>query len=135
MLLPKRKGSYFKRHKLTKRTEKEKIYKRIKKKKNQKANDKVVTDCRALGELKSKPTGWAGVGGRRGAWKELAGSQPGTWKGSGLGDRSWLGRQEWRVGEGRRAKLRGRSLQRSQATRSPPTWQTSGGLLSGKLSS
>lgn len=40
MLLPKRIGSYFKRHKLTKRTEKEKIYKRIKKKKKKEPESK-----------------------------------------------------------------------------------------------
>lgn len=109
ILLPQRIGNYFKRHKLTKRTEKEKIYKRIKKKKkNQKANDKVATDFRALGKLKSKPTGWAG--GRRGGWKELAGSQPGTWKGSGLGDRSRLGRQEWRWGGREEGQAGRRSL-------------------------
>lgn len=42
-----------------------------KKKKNQKANDEVVTDFRALGKLKSKPAGWAGVGGRRGRLERI----------------------------------------------------------------
>ena len=59
----------------------------------------MVTDFRALAKLKSKPTGWAGVGGRRGGWKELAGSQPGTWNGSGL--RLELARQAGVEGGGR----------------------------------